>query len=177
MSVLAEQPFPEIIPFGINIPKWGRNTKGWSKNPCGGHVMSSVEFKYSFLGCCVRALHNSDGNRGSECLHILKVGCVWGVEPWLSLCDVQFSLLSLWSCNSEAWKADTEGRWCIPECLFCHEQTKSYKMLLKAVLISRSIFMHMQNDSQSLQLLLIVLKALSCETMLRIDHRCITQST
>lgn len=41
--------------------------------------MSSVEFKYSFLGCCVRALHNSDGNRGSECLHILKVGCACGV--------------------------------------------------------------------------------------------------
>lgn len=57
--------------------------------------MSSVEFKYSFLGCCVRALHNLDGNRGSECLHILKVECMCGVGPWPRLCDVQFSLLSL----------------------------------------------------------------------------------
>lgn len=57
--------------------------------------MSSVEFKYSFLGCCVRALHNSDGNRGSECLHILKVGCVGGVGPWLSLCDVVFLAVTL----------------------------------------------------------------------------------
>lgn len=149
----------------------GWNTNRWSQKTMLETIYEVCDGFTDVLVCFVRALRNSCPNGGSECPYTPKAGylCSWGYTCSFLCCHFDLVIA--------VWKADTEEKWCIPEYLFHCKQPKRCMMLLKTVLFTRLTLMHMQNDSQSLYLPLTVLKALSCEIMLRVDHRCMTQPT